>query len=71
MAIETIEFKVIGELRDDHGHLLLMGEDGHYYRYALGLNEVLPIELDDSWLLDPTISGDVRYVVPVSEIESV
>ena len=57
-ATDTIEFRVIGEQRDDCGHLLLMGDDGHYYDYAVCRDEVIQIEPDDSWRFDPVRDED-------------
>ena len=50
--LETIEFQVIGERRDDPGHLLLMCRDGHWYDYDLASGEIVTIEPTDSWAVD-------------------
>ncbi len=69
LSVDAIEFRVIGEHRFDRGHLLLIGDDGKYYRYALDNNDVEPAEFDESWRLDPTVPGDLRVVVPMPELE--
>jgi hypothetical protein len=49
---DTVEFQVIGELRDDPHHLLLLGSDGHSYGYAIISGEIRELEPDDSWAVD-------------------
>lgn len=61
---EAIEFSVVGEHRDGHGHLLLLGDDGRFYEYVMSQCEVSPTELDASWEIDPALSGDLRFIVP-------
>jgi hypothetical protein len=63
---ETIEFRVIGEQRDDSGHLLLLGADGRFYRYTTCCCELAPVEPDDTCVIDPIIAGDPRIIVPGS-----
>lgn len=48
----TIEFRVIGERREDPGHLLLVDDEGRPYDYDLVLDEIVPIELDSTWNID-------------------
>ena len=49
---EASEFQVIGELRGDPGHLLLMCGDGHWYDYDLARGEIARIAPSDSWAVD-------------------
>lgn len=56
-----IEFHVIGELRDDPGHLLLLDGDGQCYDYDIALDEVVPIEPDVRWKVD--VIEEVRLVM--------
>ena len=67
VATETIEFRVIGEQRDDCGHLVLLGTDGHLYDYAICRNELVPIEPDDTWRFDPVPVGDSSLHIPSAE----
>lgn len=46
--VETIELRVIGELKTDPGHLLLVGDDGRWYDYDIALGTFTPIEPSDS-----------------------
>lgn len=48
----------VGEHRDDPDHLLLLGEDGHYYDLRLtdGATVPLPLEPGEEWLFDPAPS---------------
>ena len=50
--LEASEFQVIGELRGDPGHLLLMCGDGHWYDYDLAHGEIARIAPSDSWAVD-------------------
>jgi hypothetical protein len=52
-ATETIEFRVIGEQRDDCGRLLLLGSDGQMYDYTICRDELVLIEPDETWRFDP------------------
>lgn len=69
ISVDAIEFRVIGEHRHDQRHLLLIGDDGNYYQYALDNNDVEPAELDESWSLDPTVPGELRVAVPLPDLE--
>jgi hypothetical protein len=46
-------FAVVGEHRDDPDHLLVLGEDGAYYDYAVPTGQTIPAEPDPSWMTDP------------------
>ena len=50
--LEASDFQVIGELRGDPGHLLLMCGDGHWYDYDLTSGEIARIAPSDSWAVD-------------------
>jgi hypothetical protein len=43
------EFTVVGEHRDNHAALLVVGADGEYYQYDLTHDRVVATELDDRW----------------------
>ena len=45
-------FAVVGEHREKSDHLLVLGEDGSYYDYALITGQTLPVEPDQSWKTD-------------------
>ncbi len=49
---DLCEFRVVGERRDDPGHLLLLGCDGLWYDYDISSNEIRQVELSDSWAVD-------------------
>jgi hypothetical protein len=51
-TLETIEFRVIGERRDDPGHLLLIGPAGEWYDYALEDGTITRIDPTDAWAVD-------------------
>lgn len=59
---DAIEFQVIGELKGDPGHLLLMCRDGHWYDYDMVHGMIAPIAPDDSWAVDviDNFSGRVQ-----------
>ena len=48
-------FAVVGEHREKSDHLLVLGEDGSYYDYALVTGQTLPVEPDQSWKTDETL----------------
>ncbi|CAN5656560.1 hypothetical protein BH23CHL3_BH23CHL3_06100 [soil metagenome] len=48
----SIEFLVIGELKNDPGHFLLRGDDGQCYAYDVARDVIVPIEVDGSWVID-------------------
>lgn len=48
----SIEFLVIGELKNDQGHFLLRGDDGQCYAYDVARDVIVPIEVDGSWVID-------------------
>jgi hypothetical protein len=52
--IDVCAYQVIGELKENPHHLLMMGDDGHCYAYDLVSGEILPLEPDDSWAVDVT-----------------
>lgn len=49
---DVCDFQVIGELRDNPHHLLLLGDDGQCYAYDIISGEIAPLEPDDSWTVD-------------------
>ncbi len=48
----TNEFAVIGHHRDDAEALLLIGADGHHYRYHLIDNRLESVDSADGWVLE-------------------
>lgn len=48
LLIDAISFQVIGELKDDPGHLLLIGDDGSWYDFDIVQVTIKPIEPGDS-----------------------
>ncbi len=50
----TNVFAVVGERRDDPTHLLVLGEDGSYYDYALATGHAALTDPDESWTADPS-----------------
>lgn len=63
-----IEFRVIGELRQDPGHLLLLDADGQCYDYDVAASEILPVEPDSSWAVDVIEEGRLVVVAPPEKI---
>lgn len=61
MTMTTIEFQVIGELKNDPGHFLLLGDDGQCYDYNIALDEIIPIDVDGTWAID--IIGEKPVVI--------
>jgi hypothetical protein len=54
----TNEFNVIGERKDDDLHLLVRGDDGQHYDYAVASEQVMPVEPDDRWKMDVDSPAD-------------
>jgi hypothetical protein len=53
----TNEYNVVGEHKTKEHHLLVVGDDGRHYDYALDRDEVSPVEPDDAWRLDGADDG--------------
>ncbi len=45
-------FAVVGEHRENPDHLLVLGDDGTYYDYALTTGQTAATEPDESWCTD-------------------
>lgn len=58
--LETIEFQVIGELRKNPHHLLLLGNDGACYAYDIVGGGIDLLQPDDSWSVDVIESASVQ-----------
>lgn len=58
--LEAIDFQVIGELKSDSGHLLLMSGDGRWYDYDVVHEVISPISPSNSWAVDVIESAPVR-----------
>jgi hypothetical protein len=65
-----IEFHVIGELRDDPGHLLVIDCDGQCYDFDIELDEIVPVEMDDTWSVDVVETPVTVVTVPEERIAS-
>ena len=50
-----VEFTIVGEHVEDPAHLLVLGADGAYYDYDPARERMAPTELDEQWLLLPTL----------------
>lgn len=61
---DNVDFQVIGELKADPGHLLLMGDDGQWYDYDIASGEFTRIEPSDVWAVDITDRVALRMEVP-------
>jgi len=53
---EVCDYQLVGELDGDTHRLLLMGADGRYYAYDLVGGEMTPLDLDDSWSVDVSLT---------------
>ena len=67
---DPCEFRVVGERRDDPGHLLVLGCDGRWYDYDITGSRVTPIELTDSWAVDVTESPLQHVPAPIDTLAS-
>lgn len=65
-----IEFQVIGELKGDQGHLLLLDDDGQCYDYDIVLDEIVPIDVDGSWTVDVIDNASLLMEVPEAMVAS-
>lgn len=65
-----IEFQVIGELKGDQGHLLLLDDDGQCYDYDIVLDEIVPIDVDGSWAVDVIDNASLLMEVPEAMVAS-
>ncbi len=68
--VDVCEFQVIGERKDDPGHLLLMGRDGRWYDYDVALETIAPAEPGDSWTVDVIENAAVRVQLPCDKMAS-
>lgn len=64
------DFEVIGELKGNAHHLLLMGDDGRCYAYDLIGGEITPLHPDDTWSIDISLSTSPRTVIVADEMAS-
>ena len=69
VAQGNIDFQVIGELKSDPGHLLLVGDDRQWYGYDLALRAIIPIEPSGSWF-DIANQVAIRVEVPRTVLAS-
>ena len=61
---DNIDFQVIGQLKRDPGHLLLMGDDGCWYDYDISVGSITHIDITDSWAVDVSDRVALRIEVP-------
>ena len=61
---ETIDFQVIGERKDDPGHLLMLGDDGHWYDYDIALGSIVLVDPSELWAVDIAEQVTLRIEVP-------
>lgn len=69
-APETIDFQVIGELRDNPQHLLLLGDDGQCYCFDMLLDRITPLDPDDSWSVDVLARASLHLELPIELLAS-
>ena len=62
------EFRVIGELRTNPGHLLLLDSDGGCYEYDMSLDVVVPVEPNSTSPVSVIEEGMLMMVVPEKKI---
>lgn len=62
------EFRVIGELRANPGHLLLLDSDGGCYEYDMSLDVVVPVEPNSTSSVSIIEEGMLMMVVPERKI---
>ncbi len=67
--IDTIAFRVIGELKADPAHLLVLDDDGRYYDYDILREEIVPVDLDGSWAIDVVEESNLIIEAPMNSIE--
>jgi hypothetical protein len=69
--VDAVDFQVIGERKDDPGHLLLMGDDGQWYDYDVAHGEIALIDCpNDAWAMDVTDKVALRIEVPKNILAS-
>ena len=64
------EFRVIGELRTNPGHLLLLDSDGGCYDYDMSLGIVVPVESNTPSSVSVIEEGMLKMVVPDTKIHT-
>lgn len=67
---DTIDFQVIGELRDNPQHLLLLGDDGQCYCFDLALDRIAPLDPDASWSVDIIHREALHLELPIELLAS-
>ena len=68
--IDVCEYQVIGELKENPHHLLLVGDDGQCYAYDLVSGEIQPLQPDDSWAVDVAHPALIRGASSENRIAS-
>lgn len=68
--VDVCEFQVIGECKDDPGHLLLLDRDGRFYDYDIALGAFAPVEAGESWVVDVIDSAERRNALPSDKLTS-
>lgn len=67
---DIVEFRVIGELKANPHHLLLLSDDGGCYDYDILGGEIAPLEPDDSWAVDIIVSASPRIEADAAMLAS-
>ena len=65
-----LEFQVIGGLKDEPGHLLLLGDDGQFYVYDADRAEVAMMTPGTSWAVDVIENCSLVFEAPAEIIAS-
>lgn len=67
---DPCEFRIVGERRDDPGHLLALGCDGRWYDYDVTGNRMTLVELTDSWAVDVAELPAIHLPSPLGTLAS-
>lgn len=69
-AVDMIDFQVIGELRNNPHHLLLLGDDGKCYGFDIAARQIIPLDPDGSWAADVILDAHTHIEVPSEMLAS-
>lgn len=61
--VMTNVLAVVGERRDDPDHLLLLGDDGHYYDLRLTDGATIPTAPSEEWIIDVAATMQAELTV--------
>jgi hypothetical protein len=68
--IDMVAFRVVGESKTDPAHLLVLDDEGKCYDYDILREEIVPVELDGTWLIDPVEESNLIIEAPMGQIAS-